>query len=133
MALAGHLHYAQLRYGKNLALGFVLFHLVAQTLIYRLPIFAAFHVYGIQNNQSAKIAQANLPRSLGDSLQVRVENEIFAVGVLALMGAGVDVYRNKSFGFVDYNLTAGWQRNPPLESLGYLALYIIALKWECSP
>ena len=46
------------------------------------------------------------------------------------MGTRIYVYRNEGLGLVYDDFAARGERNAALESLGYLALYIVALEYR---
>ena len=128
MALPRHLHDAKLRNRQNLALGLVFFHLVFEPLVDGLPVLAALHVDGVDYDEPPEVAEPDLARGLRDGFEIRLQNKILPVGVLALVGPRIDVDRNQRLGLVDDDFPAGRQRNPPLESLGYLPFDVVALE-----
>ena len=128
MALARHLEHAQLRDRQDLVLGAVDGHLLAEPVEDLLPVLGVLHVDGVDHDEAAEVAEADLARGLGHGLEVGRGDVVLAVVLAAAVAAGVDVDRGQRLGLVDDNLAAARERDAAREQLLDLALDVVALE-----
>src|SRR6185503_4676550 len=105
-ALARHLHEAEARDAPELNARAVRAHGVAKPVLDALLILLRLHVDEVDDDESAEVADAELPRDLVRSLQVRVVGSRLDVGT-ARRSRGVDVDRDQRLRVVDDDSAAG--------------------------
>ena len=82
--------------------------MILQRLVNKLLVFLVRHVDQIENDETADVAQTNLPCDFRDGFKIRGENRfrlVFARFVLA----GIDVDGDERLRFVNTDVSAAWQ------------------------
>lgn len=128
LALAGHLHNAELRDRENVVLGFVGGHQLDHLFVNGVPVTPFLHVDEIHDDQTAEISEADLAGDLGGGLKIHGVDDVFLVAAAVLVGAGVHVDGDEGLGLVDDDFTAGGKGNLALAGLLDLPLDVEALK-----
>ena len=77
-------------------------------------VLGVLHVDEVHDEEPAEVAQPDLPRDLGDRLEVRREDRLLEV-VLADELARVDVDRDEGLGLVDHDRAARGEVHPALQ------------------
>ncbi len=105
VALARHLHQAELRDGQDVGLGLVAAQAFLHPLIDLLLVAPRFHVNEVQHDQAAHVAQAKLPADFVGGFEVDLEDGGFLV-LAALVPARVHVDGHQRLGFIHDDVTA---------------------------
>ena len=80
-----------------------------------MAVAALVHVNEVDDDDAAKIAQANLAHDFLDRVDVGFDNGVFQACRLAYVLAGVDVNRHQCFGLIDDDVAAALQPDFRLE------------------
>src|ERR1017187_9940732 len=124
LALAGHLHDAELGDGKDMVLRLVARHELDHLLVDGVPVAALLHVDEVEYDEAAQVAQPNLARRL----QVDGVERVLLVARAVLVRPRVDVDRDQGLGLVDDDLSAARERDLALPLELDLALDVEALE-----
>ena len=128
LALAGHLHDAELRDGQDVVLRLVGRHELDHLLVDGVAMAPLLHVDEVHDDQAAEIAEPDLAGDFGGRLEVDGVDDVFLVAAAVLVGAGVDVDGDERLGLVDDDLAAARERDLALAGLLDLALDVEALE-----
>jgi rhodanese-related sulfurtransferase len=112
---------------KNLRRSAIVLQLLFERGHHTVAVLALVHVDEVDDDDAAKVAQANLTNDLGDGIEVGLDDGVLEPCRLADVLARVDVDGDESLGLVDDDRAAGLQ--PTLERK---ALLISSLMPNCS-
>ena len=126
-ALAGHLEQSKLGNLADLHARAVSAQCFSQTILDLSLMLGREHVNEVDDHQTPKVTQAQLPSYFISGFQVGVGRGLLDVATLG--GARrVDVDRNQGFGVVDYQSSAGGQAHFALESTLDLGLDLVSVE-----
>ena len=128
MALAGHLHDAELRDREDVVLRLIGRHELDHLLVDRVAVTPLLHVDEVHHEQAAEIAEPDLARDFGRGLEVHGVDDVLLFAAAVLVRTGVHVDRDQRFGLVDDDFAAARERDLALAGLLDLALDVEALE-----
>ena len=105
-----HFHKTEMADAAHLDSGAVIFEGVLQPAFHRTIVTVLLHVDEVDNHQTGKIAQSQLPGNFITGFKVGFHRRIFDI-VFARGFAGIDINRNQGFRLVHDDIAAGRQRN----------------------
>ncbi len=114
--LARQFKQAKARNAPDLHAGAIHAHRVLELVLDFALVARAVHVDEVDDDQSAGIANAQLPRNFGGRFKVGVERGFLDVAALGGL-RGVDVDRGQRFGLVDHDRAAGRKPHGALERI----------------
>ena len=127
LALAGHLHEAELGDGEDVGAGAVAAEGGLHGLVNLVLVLAALHVDEVDDDESADVAQAHLAGDLFDGLGVDLEDGLF-LGAGAAVAAGVDVDGDEGLGLVDDEVAAALEVDLAAEGGLHLGLDAVVIE-----
>ena len=127
MALARHLHEAELRDGQDVGLGLVAAQTVLDALVDGLLVAARFHVNEVEHDEPAHVAEAQLPRDFLGGFEVHFENRRLLIAA-ALVASGVHVNRHERLGFINDDVAAAFQMHLAREGVFQLLADVEAVE-----
>src|SRR5215813_6220884 len=113
---------------ENLRRRAVAAQLLLQRRHHLLAVLALFHVYEIEHDDAAEVAQADLADDLFGRFEVGLDDGVFEAIRFADEFAGVDVNRDQGFGLVDDDVSARFQPDARFDGLVDLGLDAVMLQ-----
>ena len=129
-ALARHLHQAKRRHRRDVILRVIAHQRLAERLQHLAAMLFFLHVDEVDDDDAAKIAQAQLAGDGDGRLEVGAEDRFFERAMTDI-GAGVDVDRGHRFRLIENQIAARLQRHLAIER--FLNLLLDAIQIEDRP
>ena len=109
-ALARHFHQAQLGNLQDVGAGLVAAHGILQRAVHLFAVFGAVHVYQVNDDKPADVANAKLVHHFAHGFQVGAQHGLFQAA-LAHIAAGVHINGGQRLALVHHQRAAAGQRH----------------------